>query len=287
VKQWWPVAALLACAVSLGSQHVFARVAFAHGVNVLTAATMRSATAALLLLALLLVRGMPLALPRRRLKGIVALGLLIAVQTALLQASVFLLPVAVAILAFYTFPFFTGLASSILGDESWSVRLVGALVAAFAGLALVVGVNPEPVDPLGVAAALGAAAIFTSVLILTPRLAPELGAPLRTFWMLATAVTVFLVVCAASGRFGWPADTAGAVGLAGLSVLYAAGIVGVFLLLPRMGATQTAVVLNLEPVAVAVVAWLALGESLSALQVAGAGIVVAAVIFYQASRGPK
>jgi drug/metabolite transporter (DMT)-like permease len=44
---------------------------------------------------------------------------------------------------------------------------------------------------------------------------------------------------------------------------------------------QTAVVLNLEPVAVAIMAWLALGEALTPLQIAGAVIVVATVMFVQ------
>jgi probable blue pigment (indigoidine) exporter len=40
-------------------------------------------------------------------------------------------------------------------------------------------------------------------------------------------------------------------------------------------------VLNLEPVAVAIIAWIALGEALTGAQIAGAAIVVAAVILFQ------
>jgi hypothetical protein len=66
-----------------------------------------------------------------------------------------------------------------------------------------------------------------------------------------------------------------------LSLLYAMGITGLFLLLPLLGPAQTAVVLNLEPVAVAAIAWVALGETLTPLQCVGALVVVVAVIAYQ------
>jgi drug/metabolite transporter (DMT)-like permease len=72
------------------------------------------------------------------------------------------------------------------------------------------------------------------------------------------------------------------LGLLGLIVSYALGYNSVFLLLPRLGATQTALVLNIDPVAVAIGAWVALDEALSPSQVVGGSMVVLAVIFYQA-----
>jgi drug/metabolite transporter (DMT)-like permease len=80
-----------------------------------------------------------------------------------------------------------------------------------------------------------------------------------------------------------PATGAGAFGLAGLATCYAAGIIGLFLLLPLLGAVQTAIVLNLEPVVVAAIAWAALGEALTATQIFGAVAVVAAVMLFQVS----
>jgi len=60
-----------------------------------------------------------------------------------------------------------------------------------------------------------------------------------------------------------------------------------FLVLPLLGPTHTAVVLNLEPIAVAMVAWAALGEALSPMQVLGAVVVVAAVIYFQVAARRK
>jgi drug/metabolite transporter (DMT)-like permease len=280
---WLLLLALFGVAVSLGAGHVSARLAFANGVNVMTAATVRSVGAGLLLLVLLrLRREAVLPLPPA-FRSTMVLGLLIAAQTVCIQVAVALMPVTLAILVFYAYPFLTGVAASLLGDERFTPRLAIALVAAFAGLALVLGVEPQPVDPWGLAAALGAAATFAGALVLTPRLAPGLSTPLRTFYMLATTATLFVAASAATQSFRLPAGEAAWIGLAGLTLGYALGIVGLFLLLPRLGAVQTSIVLNLEPVVIAAIAWLALGEALTPLQIAGAALVVATVMLFQTS----
>jgi drug/metabolite transporter (DMT)-like permease len=205
-------------------------------------------------------------------------------QTLLIQVGVKRLPVTVALLLFYTYPFFVAIVSSLLGDHRLSPSLLGALALAFTGLILVLGVAPGGVDPIGVAGAVGAAVVFTGTLVLTPRLAPDLGAPVRTFLMMTAAATFLTVLSVSTGNVAWPASGTGWIGLAGLAVLYGSGIVGLFLLLPKMGPVQTAVVLNLEPVFVAVIAWATLGESLTLLQMAGAALVVCAVIYSQLKR---
>jgi drug/metabolite transporter (DMT)-like permease len=278
---WLLLLALFGVAVSLGAGHVAARLAFANGVTVITAATVRSVVAGLLLFALLQARRERVLPLPPAFKSTLVLGVLIAAQTVCIQVAVSLMPVTLAILVFYTYPFLTGLLASLLGDERFTPRLAIALVAAFAGLALVLGVEPQPVSVWGVLAALGAAVTFTGAMVLTPRLAPGMSTPLRTFFMLATTGAIFAAASVATQDFHWPAAGAGWIGLAGLAAGYAVGIITLFLLLPRIGAVQASVVLNLEPVAVAMIAWLALGEVLTPLQIAGAVIVVATVILFK------
>jgi drug/metabolite transporter (DMT)-like permease len=280
-RSWLPVLGLFAVAVTLGSGHVCARLAFTNGVNVLTAATLRSAAAALLLVMLLRLRRIPILPLPREFRATLVLGLLIAAQTVLIQVAVALMPATLAILFFYTYPFFTGLGAALLGDERFSARLAVALAAAFAGLVLVLGVGAEPVNFAGLAAAVGAALSFAAAVVLTPRLAPGLAAPLRTFYMLAATAALFVAVLATTLDVRPPENAPGWIGLAGLALFYATGITGLFLLLPLLGPVQSSVVLNLEPVAVAIIAWAVLGESLTGAQIVGALIVVAAVILFQ------
>ena len=283
---WLPALGVAGIAVVLATGHVCARFAFANGVTIVTAATTRSIAASLLLLALLRVRNIAvLPLPREA-RAAAILGVLIAAQTVLVQVSVKLMPVTLAILTMYTFPFFTSVGMSLTGREPLTPRLLASLLCAFAGLALVLGVGAQAPVPLGIAAALGAALAFSTALVLTPTLAPDLPAPLRAFFMVATAATLFVTASLVTGDFRLPDNDAAWLGLAGLSVLYAIGFAGLFLLLPLLGPIPIAVTLNLEPLAVAVVSWMALGEALTPAQMLGGLLVVAAVIYYQ-SRGSK
>lgn len=280
-SRWFAVVGLVGVALSLGGGHVCARLAFTHGVTVITAATVRSLCASLLLLGFLTLRRMPPWPLPRDFRGTLVLGACIVAQTLLIQFAVTRLPVTLAILVFYTYPFLTAVVTSLLGEHRLSAPLIAALAAAFAGLAMVLGVGDAKVDLLGVAAAFGASVGFTAALVLTPRLAPALAPPMRTFYMMALSTVVFVIAAVGTQRFAWPTDAMAWTGLAGLSLLYAMGITGLFLLLPLLGPVQTAVVLNLEPVAVAAIAWIALGEMLTPLQCLGAVVVVAAVISYQ------
>ncbi len=280
-RPWLPIAGLVGAAFTLGSGHVAARLAFAHGVNVITAATLRSVCACLLLLLVLRVRHITVLPLPREFKAALVLGVLMAMQTVFVQLAVALMPVTLAILVFYTFPFFTGVTMTVLGVERLTLPLGLALAAAFAGLAMVLGVGAAPINPLGIAAGVGASLAFTAILVLTPKLAPSLGAPLRTFLMLAAAAGMLVIAAVRTRALRLPEDAAGWDGLVGLVVFYSVGIIGVFLCLPFLGPTRTGVILNMEPVAVALVAWLALGETLTPLQCLGALVVVGAVVAFQ------
>ena len=280
---WLALLGLIVCSASLASAHVFARLSYAYGVNVLTAAAARLTCAGVLVFIYLCLRGAKFPAFGRAYRASFVLGLLACAQTVALQFAVQNLPVAIAILFFYTFPFFTGIASAWMGDERLSLKLTLALLAAFAGLALVVGAEFAQVSLAGVAAALVASVCFTLTLILTPRLAPELSPPMRTFFMMTLAAAILLVSLGATGDYSFPNSGSGWAAFSAFALLYGLGINGVFMLLPRLGATQTAVALNLEPVLVGIVAFFVVGELLSLPQIIGALIVVTAVMAYQVS----
>jgi drug/metabolite transporter (DMT)-like permease len=63
-----------------------------------------------------------------------------------------------------------------------------------------------------------------------------------------------------------------------LTLLYGTAFTAVFTLLPKLGAVSNSPILNVEPVAALLLAWAVLGQAVSALQFAGALIVVGAVM---------
>ena len=130
-SSWLPLLGLIGCSFCLGSAHVFARLSYAHHVNVTTAATARLTCASVLVLVYLWLRKVKFPPMGGAYKATFVLGLLACAQTVSLQIAVQNLPVAIAMLLFYTFPFFTGVASAWLGHERLSGKLIVALLVAF------------------------------------------------------------------------------------------------------------------------------------------------------------
>ena len=100
-------ATLLLIALMMGGNHVAARLAFNNGVDVATAVVCRSAVTAVVLFALLRVQRVPFnftTLSARQKRMLPLIGLLIGFQSLSIYSSVARLPVALALLAFNTYP---------------------------------------------------------------------------------------------------------------------------------------------------------------------------------------
>jgi len=279
------VLALLIIATTFGANHVAARIAFDHGASVTTAVAIRSGFTALFLFAMMRALGVPMALPRPTLARALSIGVLIAVQSFCLYSSVARIPVALALLAFNTFPMLLALLSWASGGDRPSVRALLAMPVALAGLALALDVVGKAGDiagrwqeiGAGVGWALGGAIAFALALLLTARWLKEVDGRLRTFLMMGVTAIVVLVAGAATDAFAFPQAFAGWIGLALLTVFYGAAITALFIILPRLGTANYAVVLNFEPIAVLFLAWGILGQAVAPLQILGAFIVIGAI----------
>jgi drug/metabolite transporter (DMT)-like permease len=271
------VLALLAIATTFGSNHVAARVAIDHGTSVTTAVAVRSSFTALFLLVLMQAGGVSMALPRATLRRGAIVGLLIAIQSFCLYSSVARIPVALALLAFNTFPMLLALFSWASGGERPRPVALAAMPIALAGLGLALDILGKPVDPAGIAWALGAAVSFALALLLTARWLQDVDGRLRTFLTMGVTAVVVTAAGATSGAFSLPDAAAGWLGLALLSIFYGTAITALFIVLPRLGPANYAVVLNFEPIAVLFIAWAVLGQSVTPLQMLGAFVVMGAI----------
>ena len=86
---------------------------------------------------------------RRQLRGLLAVGVMIGIQSQCLYSSVARLPVALALLAFNTYPLFTALWDRVLYKNTPSRAMVLAMPVILLGLGLAL-------DVLGAASGLGA-----------------------------------------------------------------------------------------------------------------------------------
>jgi drug/metabolite transporter (DMT)-like permease len=282
-------ATLLLIALLMGANHVAARVAFDHGVDVATAVAVRSIATALVVGLLIVVQHAPVATTPRQRRFLPAIGLIVSVQSLCLYSAVARLPVALALLAFNTYPLWTALWARTLYAHRPERRVVRAMPVMLLGLALALDVLGAASGlgaalqwqriGAGVAFALTAAATFGLALVLTQHEAGTLDGRLRTVATMAIVSVLALGGVAVQGGFRLPDVAAGWWGLALLTLLYGTGITILFTVLPRLGVVGSSAIMNVEPVFALVLAWLILGQAIAPSQLAGALIVVATVVW--------
>ncbi len=282
-------ATLLLIALLMGANHVAARVAFNHGVDVATAVVFRSSITALVVGGLLVVQGVPMRLSAKHRRALPAIGVLIAVQSLCLYSSVARLPVALALLAFNTYPLWTALWARLVYGHRPERRVLLAMPVMLVGLALALDVFGAASGlgaagqwsriGAGVAFALAAAATFGLALVFTQHEAGDLDGRLRTATTMGQVALLALVGVAVQGGFHLPDASAGWWGLAGLTLLYGTGFTIMFTVLPRLGVVGNSAIMNVEPIFALVLAWAVLGQSIAPSQVAGGLVVVATVMW--------
>lgn len=294
IPRWLGVAALLTIAVVFGANHVAARLTFDHGTGVATAVAIRSTGTAFALLALLRLARVPLRMPGSTLRRALAIGLLMSVQSYCLYSAVARIPVALALLAFNTFPMVLALLSWASGAERPRPRTLVAMPVALAGLAIaldVFGWVPSAASSgrfaslwPGVAFALGASLSFATALLLTTRWLGEVDGRLRTLLLMSVIAVVTLAAGSLGGGFRLPADATGWLALGLLTLLYGSAITSLFVVLPRLGAVNNAALMNVEPLAALAMAWLVLDQRIAVSQIAGGVVVIAAIIVLSTGR---
>ena len=282
-------ATLLLIALMMGANHVAARIAFNHGADVATAVVFRSTVTALVIVALLAVQRVRVTFTARHKRFLPAIGLLIGVQSLCLYSAVARLPVALALLAFNTYPLWTALWAAVLYRQRPERALVLAMPVILAGLALALDVLGAASGlgaagqwgriGAGVAFALAAAGTFGLALVLTQHEAGDLDGRVRTATTLTITGLVALATVALQGGFHLPTAPAVWGGLAALTFLYGTAFTIMFTVLPRLGVVGNSAIMNVEPVFALVLAWLVLGQTIAPVQVVGALVVVSAVIW--------
>jgi drug/metabolite transporter (DMT)-like permease len=282
------LATLLLIAMMMGANHVAARFAFDNGVDVATAVAFRSTITACVIVALLVSQGVRVQFTRRHKKGLLGIGLLVGVQSLCLYSAVARLPVALALLAFNTYPIWTAIWSALVYRQHPAKAALVAMPVILVGLAMALDVFGAASGlgasvqwariGVGVAFALSAAAAFGLALVLTQHEAGDVDGRVRTASTMTIAGVIALATVGVQGGFHLPNAPAGWAGLAALTCLYGTAFTIMFTVLPRLGVVGNSAIMNVEPVFALVLAWLLLGQAIAPVQVLGALIVVGTVM---------
>lgn len=281
-------ATLLLIALMMGANHVAARIAFNNGVDVATAVVFRSVITAIVLMLLIGAQQVPVRFTPRHKRFLPLIGLLVGFQSLFLYSSVARLPVALALLAFNTYPIWIAFWAWLIYRHPAERPLLIAMPVILTGLALALDVFGAASGlgaagqwariGAGVAFALAAAATFGLAMVVTQHEAADVDGRVRTATTMAVAGMVALGTVALQGGFHLPTAAAGWWGLATLTFLYGTAFTIMFTVLPKLGVVGNSAIMNVEPVFALVLGWLLLGQAVAPVQVGGALIVVGAVM---------
>jgi drug/metabolite transporter (DMT)-like permease len=278
------IAPAVVAATAFAFADVATKVTLHAEADVLTMAVFRGLIGAPLLLLWITVGATPKPLTTSARRLSLFIGVLFAGNVFFLFKAIEAMEVPLAILTYFTYPLLTGLAAAATGVERLGLAGALAALAAFAGLALMIGAHPGHVALAGIAFALISACSRVVILLLTRAKLQGSDARLISLWSLIAATAVFVAAALATLNWQPPVTALGWGALIGSSVAMAIAVLMVFVSTARVGPFRTALFMNLEPLLATVGSGIFLGEVITPLQALGGAVMIAALVAFQMRR---
>lgn len=219
---------------------------------------------------------------RRQAGKLIAAGVCLGVNWALLFEAYKLLNVSMATLTYYLAPVLVLLLSPLLLHEKQGARAYIGMAAAVIGLILAVGVADTGVTLRGVFVGLGSAVFYAALIIFNKKIDGVSGLPLTTIEMVVAACVMTPYVLLTGGRIGFPGDTMGTLALIFLCLVNTGlACFMYFTSMNRLPARAVALFGYVDPVSALIFSAIFLGEKMGPLQILGAVLVFAGAAFGQ------
>ncbi|SDX94573.1 Threonine/homoserine efflux transporter RhtA [Micromonospora pattaloongensis] len=267
-------------AISFGFLPTFAAYAYDSGLTVFTLLFLRFSIAALLFFGYLAARRR-LRLPGgRELASLAVLGgVLYTLQSVTFFSAVRYISPALAVLLLYLFPALVMLLSVVLDRERLSGRRVTAMVVAFAGMGLVLGVPGGAPDVLGVVLAVSAALCYSVYIVFGNRLSSSVSPVATSGYISLFAAVATGLTGAATGTLRFDFAPSGWLPVLGLAVVSTVVAIGAFFAgMSLIGPTSASILSMFEPVVSIVAAWLLLDSPMTVPQLVGGAVVLAGAV---------
>jgi drug/metabolite transporter (DMT)-like permease len=279
--RWPSIVPAVTAALSFSVSDILLKVVYASGMDVLTLMTLRG----LLVVAFfwLWLRIAPPSrwhTPRER---VIALGLGVLFATTMfgLLKAISLLPVSIAILAYFVYPLLTGIGAAITGVERLGWRALLTATAAFLGLALMLGQQIGDLSVLGLVCAFGAALCRVVSLLATRAMLSGTDARVTTWYSMVPSTMLFVTGSVALSDWHLSQTAWGWGAFMGVSLTSTLSTLLIYISTNTVGPFRTALMMNLEPLLTLILSMLLLGEILTSLQFVGAAMMIVSLCAFQ------
>ena len=272
------IALAVGAALTFTASTVGAVFSYEGGGEPLAAISSRYIGAMLVFVPLLHFSGIGFTMPLRERLISLALGVLAAVQAYCLYNSIAHIAVGLTFAIFYIYPILVALIAIAFRQDRITRAIVVGLVVAFAGLVLVFDLTGSGPNLLGSLLAIGAAISWAIITVASGRVMRTQDPRLFTFHLQISAGLIYLAICLVDGDVALPHTVKGWAGLISLSLFYATSTLGFFAAIALIGSIRASLLMNLEPVFTIAAGFLILGQVLTPVQLAGATLVIGAVL---------
>jgi len=274
----WPG---LVAALSFSGVDILVKVVFASGMDVMTMVALRGLIVLPVMFVWLRLRP-PLERHTHRQRLIAwAIGLLFAGTQYGLFMAISLLPVSIAILAYFVYPLLTGIGGGITGVDRLGWPALLTALTAFLGLTLMLGAEYRNLSGLGIIWALVAAGLRTVSLLMTRAYLNGTDARMTTWYSMVPSTLLFAIGTVVAANWRVPHSVPGWSAFAGSGVCSTLSTLLVYVSTNRVGPFRTAFIMNLEPLVTTILSLLLLQEMLTPPQAAGAVMMLMSLGAFQ------
>ena len=245
---------------------------------------MRTLIGSLALILVLLISRTKLdwAVMKRESFKLIAAGICLGVNWALLFEAYKLMSVSIATLTYYLAPIIVLILSPLLLREKQSARAYIGMGSAVVGLVLAVGLGDTSVTATGLIVGLGSAVFYAGLIIFNKKIDGVTGLPLTTIEMVIAACVMLPYVLLTGGHVGFPPDMEGTLYLIFLCLVNTGLACWLyFSSMNRLPARAVAIFGYVDPVSALIFSAVFLGDRMGVLQIVGAVLVFAGAAFGQ------
>ncbi|HET7339270.1 MAG TPA: DMT family transporter [Candidatus Dormibacteraeota bacterium] len=272
-------------AISFGTLSIFAKLAYGSGLGIEQLLAFRFALAALGMLVLAFVVGQsPFHLTRRQAVSLLAVGgVMYTAQALTYFIALRTLPASLCVLIVYIYPSLVVIAAWLFQHRSVSAWHIGALIASFAGVILLVGGAQFQLGT-GLIFAFASPLMYTAFILVSERVMASVPPVAASAVMMSGTAVVLSAIAAVQGQLMLPSTPQSWAISVGIAVVPTMIAISLFLAgLPRVGAARASLISTLELVVTVTLAIVLLGDRFSPLEAVGGVLVLGAVIAVQAA----